>query len=156
MPVLRKGALPGSDEWFITEMMPGAHPLEELERALMGIAVNADLNLQEQLAKDPFGLLRAAWMALPSKGSELLLVIDQFEELFILVEDENEREHFLETAAHSGDRQGKHCAGGGDAAGGLLRPPADVPGVQRADADAHRGGDTADRCGTGAGSACTG
>ena len=35
-------------------------------------------------------------MALPSKESELLLVIDQFEELFILVEDEKEREHFLE------------------------------------------------------------
>ena len=77
-------------------MVPGAHPLEELERALMGIAINPDLKLQEQLAKDSFGLLRAAWMALPGKESELLLVIDQFEELFILVEDESERAHFLE------------------------------------------------------------
>ena len=33
VPALRKGALPGSDEWFITEMVPGAHPLEELELA---------------------------------------------------------------------------------------------------------------------------
>ena len=29
VPALRKGALPGSDQWFITEMVPGAHPLEE-------------------------------------------------------------------------------------------------------------------------------
>ena len=53
VPALRKGALPGSDQWFITEMMPGAHPLEELERALMGIAVNPDLNLSEELSKNP-------------------------------------------------------------------------------------------------------
>ena len=96
VPALRKGALPGSDQWFITEMVPGAHPLEELERALMGIATNPDLNLMEDLTKESYGLLRAAWMALPSKESELLLVIDQFEELFILVEDESERAHFLE------------------------------------------------------------
>ena len=76
VPALRKGALPGSDEWFITEMVPGAHPLEELERTLMGIATNPNLKLQEQLAKDSFGLLRAAWMALPGKETELLLVID--------------------------------------------------------------------------------
>ncbi|MCJ7558895.1 MAG: hypothetical protein MUP90_18550, partial [Gammaproteobacteria bacterium] len=87
---------PGSDQWFIAEMVPGSHPLEELERDLTGIATNPNLNLQEQLAKDSFGLLRAAWMALPSKESELLLVIDQFEELFILVTDESERAHFLE------------------------------------------------------------
>jgi len=96
VPALRKGALLGSDQWFITEMVPGVHPLEELERALMGIATDPSLNLQEQLSKDSFGLLRAAWMALPSKESELLLVIDQFEELFILVDDEKERAHILE------------------------------------------------------------
>ena len=101
VPALRKGALPGSEGWFITEMVPGAHPLEELERALMGIATKSDLNLAEELAKESYGLLRAAWMALPSKGSELLLVIDQFEELFILVEDEAERTHFLETLHHA-------------------------------------------------------
>ena len=96
VPALRKGALPGSDQWFITEMVPGAHPLEELERALMGIAADPELNLKEELAKESYGLLRAAWLALPSKEGELLLVIDQFEELFILVADEAERAHFLE------------------------------------------------------------
>ena len=39
VPALRKGALPGSEQWFITEMVPGAHPLEELELALLRIAV---------------------------------------------------------------------------------------------------------------------
>ena len=35
----------------------------------MGIAADADLNLGEVLTHSAYGLLRAAWMALPSKES---------------------------------------------------------------------------------------
>ena len=49
IPALRKGALPGSEEWFITEMVPGAHPLEELELALLRIAVQQPPSLLGQL-----------------------------------------------------------------------------------------------------------
>jgi WD40 repeat protein len=41
-------------------------------------------------------LLRAADLILPRDNSELLLVIDQFEELFTLVSDEASRAHFLD------------------------------------------------------------
>jgi serine/threonine protein kinase/DNA-binding SARP family transcriptional activator len=34
IPALRKGALPGSENWFVAVMMPGEYPLEELELAL--------------------------------------------------------------------------------------------------------------------------
>ena len=51
----------------------------------------------EQLERDEHGLLRAVLRLLPSDGSELVLVIDQFEEVFTLVEDEAARTHFLES-----------------------------------------------------------
>src|SRR5258707_1109107 len=37
LPRLRQGALPKSDGWFIAQMVPGEHPLEELEIALLRI-----------------------------------------------------------------------------------------------------------------------
>ena len=36
---MRGGALPGSENWFITEMTPGRDPVEELAVALMRVAV---------------------------------------------------------------------------------------------------------------------
>ena len=51
--------MPGSDKWFIVEMIPGTHPLEELEAALLRIAVNPPTSLLEQLEKDDRGLVRA-------------------------------------------------------------------------------------------------
>ena len=38
VPRLRRGALPGSERWYVAEMFPGAYPLEELEAVLMRIA----------------------------------------------------------------------------------------------------------------------
>ena len=94
IPALRKGALPGSEQWFITGMVPGAHPLEELELALLRIAEKEPPSLLEQLEKDERGLLRAVRRVLP-EGGELLLVIDQLEEVFTLVEDPEDTAFFL-------------------------------------------------------------
>jgi WD40 repeat protein/serine/threonine protein kinase len=95
VPALRDGALPGSESWFFVEMMPGADPLEELEAALLRIAVNPPPGLAQELKQDQRGFLRAVERLLPPDGSELFLVIDQFEELFTLVGDEARRAHFL-------------------------------------------------------------
>lgn len=97
IPALRRGALPGSNEWRIAEMLPGAHPLDELEAALLRVAVNPPSTLIEQLERDDHGLLRAVKRVLPADGSQLVLVIDQFEEVFTLVERESTRTHFLES-----------------------------------------------------------
>jgi WD40 repeat protein/class 3 adenylate cyclase len=97
IPALRKGAFPGSDEWVIVDMFPGARPLEELEAVLLRVAVNPPSSLLEQLEGDDRGLLRAVNRVLPADRSELLLVVDQFEEVFTLVEDEVARTHFLES-----------------------------------------------------------
>jgi transcriptional regulator with XRE-family HTH domain len=39
IPALRQGGLPGSEKWFVVDLQPGAHPFEELEAALLRIAV---------------------------------------------------------------------------------------------------------------------
>jgi WD40 repeat protein/DNA-binding SARP family transcriptional activator len=96
VPALRDAALPGSNEWFVIKMTPGGHPFEELEINLLRIANNQSLSLVEQLRRDQRGLLRAVRLALPGDNCQLLLVIDQFEELFTLVEDRAEMERFLE------------------------------------------------------------
>jgi WD40 repeat protein/DNA-binding SARP family transcriptional activator len=95
VPALRAGALPGSETWFFTEMTPGRHPFDELEAALLKISVDAPLDLMERLGRDERGLVDAVERVLPAAGSELVLVIDQFEELFALVDDEDVRARFL-------------------------------------------------------------
>ncbi|MAU01573.1 MAG: hypothetical protein CL608_30920 [Anaerolineaceae bacterium] len=101
IPALRQGALPGSEEWFIVEMAPGSHPLEELEAALLRVAVHPPPSLLEPLQKDERGLVRVLKRLLPQdrdaeNPSQLLLIIDQFEELFTLVTSEAQRNHLLD------------------------------------------------------------
>jgi WD40 repeat protein/class 3 adenylate cyclase len=94
VPALRKSALPESDSWRIVEMFPGAYPLEELEAALLRVA-DGPPSLIEQLEDGERGLLRALKRILPDDSSELVLVVDQLEEVFTLVDDEPRRTHFL-------------------------------------------------------------
>jgi YD repeat-containing protein len=95
IPAIRRGAIPGSDGWHIADMFPGAHPLDGLEASLLRASPDPPPSLMEQLERDEHGLHRAVLRLLPSDGSELVLVIDQFEEVFTLVEDEAVRTHFL-------------------------------------------------------------
>lgn len=96
LPALRDDAIRGSEKWFIVEMVPGAHPMEELEAALLRVAVNPPESLMNQLMGDERGLVRSVKRVLPADESiELVLVIDQFEEVFTQVQDEAERQHFL-------------------------------------------------------------
>ncbi len=97
LPELRRGAFPGSENWFIVEMLPGLDPMEELEAALLRIAVNPPDSLLDQLNADERGLLRATKRVLPDDDTELLIFIDQFEELFTLVDDEETRKHFMDS-----------------------------------------------------------
>jgi WD40 repeat protein len=97
IPALRSGQLPGSESWFITGMFPGSYPFEEMESALMKVAVQEPTAVLDQLAADARGLMRVTRQMLPSDDSELLLVVDQFEELFILVDEEELRRRFLDS-----------------------------------------------------------
>ncbi len=96
VPALRQGAMPP----VVANLVPGAQPWEELEAALLRVAVNPPASLREQLLADERGLLRAVKRVLPDDPAAwLLLVIDQFEEVFTLVADEALRADFLDSLA---------------------------------------------------------
>ncbi|MFN8371697.1 MAG: LpqB family beta-propeller domain-containing protein [Anaerolineae bacterium] len=102
LPALRRGALLGSSDWFVVEMAPGSQPVQELADALLRVAVKPPEHLLETLSTDEHGLARVVEQILPPAAnseatSELVLLIDQFEEIFTQVEDENTRALFLDS-----------------------------------------------------------
>lgn len=101
LPALRRGELPGSQDWFIVSMTPGGDPLRSLEGALLSVAARPPAHLAQQLRADPHGLVLAVERILSDahgahSGGDLLLLIDQFEETFTMLEDPAERARFLE------------------------------------------------------------
>ncbi len=102
MPAIAKGAIEGSDGWLVAAMMPGAHPFAELEGALLRTVIDGPDSLREQLDDGDAGLVRAALRILPD-DSRLLLVIDQFEELFTMVDDEAVQKRFLSNLVTAAD-----------------------------------------------------
>ncbi|HJS27772.1 MAG TPA: extracellular solute-binding protein, partial [Actinomycetota bacterium] len=97
VPALRRGAIPGSERWYVIDVVPGHHPFREIETALLGVAVEPPPSLMEELERDELGLMRAVHRILPDHDAELLIVLDQLEEVFTLVEDDARRERFLAT-----------------------------------------------------------
>jgi WD40 repeat protein/DNA-binding SARP family transcriptional activator len=97
VPAIRRGVIPGSDRWYVADLLPGAHPMRELERALLGVGVDPPPSLLEDLERDELGLTRAVARLLPDPDAELLVVLDQLEELFTMVESDAERVHVLES-----------------------------------------------------------
>lgn len=95
LPVVARGELEGSAEWLRAICRPGADPLESLAVALVkaGVIESSSMavrQLHEELCKDERTLHRTARLALheapPSR--RLLLLLDQFEEVFTLCPDE--------------------------------------------------------------------
>jgi serine/threonine protein kinase/ABC-type glycerol-3-phosphate transport system substrate-binding protein len=95
VPALRRGAIPGSERWYVIEVVPGRRPFLEIETALLSIAVEPPPSLMEELERDELGLVRAVDRVLPDRNAELLIVVDQLEEVFTLVDDGLERSHLL-------------------------------------------------------------
>ncbi len=85
----------GVHSTLVTEMFPGAHPFEELEAALRRVAVN-QIPISDQLLSGRRGLAQVLKSILPG-GTELVLLIDQFEELFSMVASEQTRSLFLDS-----------------------------------------------------------
>ena len=99
VPALRRGSQPGSEEWYYLGIVPGSHPLEELELSLLRIADDPALQLLARLRTEARGLLQAARLVLPNPESVLFLVIDQFEEVFTLAQSADEKRQFLRLIA---------------------------------------------------------
>ncbi len=101
LPALRAGRVTGSQRWFVTTMVPGAHPFEELESALARVATDRTSGWAEALVADERGIARAAKQLLPEETSELVIVVDQFEELFTLCLDEGVQRRFVRALAEA-------------------------------------------------------
>ncbi|MEO8392541.1 MAG: hypothetical protein ABI700_06080, partial [Chloroflexota bacterium] len=97
VPLFRRGALRGSQQWFYSQITPGTSPLAKLTDALLAIAADPPTDLRERLRAGAHGLREMVALLLIDKNAEFCLVIDQFEEVFTLVEDEDERRWFLNT-----------------------------------------------------------
>ena len=108
LPALRAGALEESRSWLITDMFPGSYPFEELEAAILRVAVDDPGALVDELRSDDRGLMRIIKRILPTDDSQLVLVIDQFEEMFSMVDDEETRSLFLKALTTLvGDERGR-------------------------------------------------
>jgi WD40 repeat protein/class 3 adenylate cyclase len=88
LPSLQVGLLPGSERWTHAVMRPGPHPMAAL-RAALGI--------------DAVNLIDAAADSVPTDG-RLLLVVDQFEEVFTTCATETERAEFLSALTDAAGR----------------------------------------------------
>ncbi|MCI0714307.1 MAG: protein kinase [Chloroflexi bacterium] len=96
IPALRQGSIVGSDRWYIASMMPGTRPFDDLAAALLSVARKHIPDLALRLRTSKNGLVEAVNEILRGEQAELLLFIDQFEELFTLVNDEEARAHFMD------------------------------------------------------------
>lgn len=98
VPALRRGALPGSQGWPVVLMAPGATPFAALGAALAAVAHVADtpVALERELRVDAGALDRLGRRLVSQPSDRVILVIDQFEDLFTLIEDAEQRDGFLE------------------------------------------------------------
>ncbi|HEY3184297.1 MAG TPA: TIR domain-containing protein [Gaiellaceae bacterium] len=104
VPALRRGALSGSDSWQIGLFRPGPHPLEALAARLLRLGGDGAMqSTLDGLRGDARTLHLAASAALADEDADarLVLVVDQFEELFTLCLDEDERSAFLANLLHA-------------------------------------------------------
>ena len=103
LPALAIGAIPGSETWVTVRAVPGGYPFDELATSLAGLSTEPLSALATELgAPDGKGLLRVAKRIGQELAGDLVLVIDQYEELFTLVGDDAVRDQFataLVTAA---------------------------------------------------------
>ncbi|GAA0628736.1 hypothetical protein GCM10010174_55990 [Kutzneria viridogrisea] len=98
----RAARLDGVPSDLVVVLAPGSHPLEECATQLAALVHRSPREVLTELRADPRALhltalhLTALQLAADRRaGQELLLVVDQFEELFSRCQDADERARFL-------------------------------------------------------------
>ncbi|HUG32676.1 MAG TPA: BTAD domain-containing putative transcriptional regulator [Acidimicrobiia bacterium] len=93
LPALMKGAIDNSTKWFHTVIAPGVRPTESLCSSLDALAPGpgrAGVTLVDE------GLHAVAERLLDDSEGDLLVVIDQLEEVFTVVQDATEQREFID------------------------------------------------------------
>jgi class 3 adenylate cyclase len=103
LPAIWAGALPGSEDWQTLVLTPGAHPLNELAVRLSVLSGDRPGAMLRDLEADHRVLELTIRRALADEPDEvkLLLVVDQFEEIFALCHDEEERGRFIDALLYA-------------------------------------------------------
>lgn len=99
LPRLQGGIIPGSEEWiYLNPMVPGTHPAEALVLTLAPCFSGRSIkSIREDIDDDSSsGLHLLATQLVKEPGQKVVLLIDQFDELFTLTASEKERQHFIE------------------------------------------------------------
>ena len=100
--LVRAGLVPSlraQGAWVAT-MVSGAHPFDQAENALLRFAPSSVTSLMDQMMSDDRGLARAVGRVLPDDSdTELVLIVDQFEELFTHADTET-RSRFASALVH--------------------------------------------------------
>jgi hypothetical protein len=119
IPSLRSGTHTGAaadnTSWQVAVLRPGSKPFLELANALAELCVDSEPTAKlaitqqchTQLNSTPQGLALCVG-ALARPGQKTLLAIDQFEEIFTLVAEEETRQRFIATLLDAANRDGDH------------------------------------------------
>ncbi|MEA3510211.1 MAG: BTAD domain-containing putative transcriptional regulator [Actinomycetota bacterium] len=99
IPTLRAGAIPGSEDWAIVTMQPGRYPFAEFDAAIADVAADGIAPCDPG---DDHALAESMIRCLTGDTVAVLLVVDQFEELFTLT-DETTRRAFLRNVANAAE-----------------------------------------------------
>jgi transcriptional regulator with XRE-family HTH domain len=97
-PRLQSGGIPGSELWiYLDPIVPGVHPIESLTLTLAEKLSKKSLQtIRDDLENDSGrGLHLLATTLAKYQGERVVLLVDQFEELFTLTASEEERAHFI-------------------------------------------------------------
>jgi WD40 repeat protein len=104
--VVCAGLIPQLKDWQILYLRPKADPIHALAMVvspLVATATNTEesqilVKLAEDLDRDKLALFESlsAWFKLTNHNRPLLLIVDQFEELYTLTHDASKRDRFLD------------------------------------------------------------
>ena len=104
LPALADGGLPGSDQWPCIVIRPGGDPIRVLADALAPLIDEPASAICRRLDADPTALDDLAHRALQGQsapGSHLVVVVDQFEEVFTVCTDPAVRHGFIDALVES-------------------------------------------------------
>nr|WTB32090.1 helix-turn-helix domain-containing protein [Streptomyces sp. NBC_00830] len=115
LPGVRAGSVPGGESWTTILLTPGRHPVEELAARLAHLLGVAATSVCADLTADPksIGVLWCQVLVAGPGARRVLLVVDQFEEIFTLCDDPEERAAFIDcvVASTAGrDDRGRDCS----------------------------------------------
>jgi len=112
IPALRRGALAGSDTWSICTFTPSAHPLTALAAQLTRLyPQDAMHRTLDALSVEQRTLHLATSLAMADRpvSERVVWVVDQFEEVFTLCQDEVERTAFMDNLIYAASLQDGRC-----------------------------------------------